>query len=720
MKKSLLLRSLVLFSFWGLYQGPNASAQQSHVRCQTTEHEQDLNTLNPKRFEQMMDNERLISKWIAEHPNAVRNQHSTISIPVVVHIVWNTAQQNITTAQVNSQIDVMNEDFSRTNADTVNTPAPFAAIAANVPYQFCLAQRDPLGNITDGIERRQTSVTSFSTNDDIKHYSSGGLDAWDVTQYFNIWVGPFGGGLLGYAEFPTPGLSNTYGVAIQWDAFGRNGSAASPYDLGRTVTHEVGHCLNLYHIWGDDGSGCTGSDSCADTPNQSAATYGCYTFPHTDACTPSGNGIMYMNYMDYSDDNCLNVFTENQASRMIASMNLFSPSLLTSNGCQPVVLVSDDAGIPAIVNPADGSASCDTVLTPIVTLKNWGSSALTAATINYQIDGGPANTFSWTGNLASLTSVDVALPAVSASGGFHSFVAYSSMPNGVPDVNNLNDTSSVGFTVNGGGGSPLPMSEGFESPSFPPPGFAVDDPDGAGTWELNTGSFHGGAQSAVMNNYSYNAPGQLDNLLLPSYDFGSVAFPQLTFWLAYADYYSAGLGALTDSLQISISTDCGSTWNVLFQDGGTTLNTTPSGTPISAAFTPTAADWEQFTIDLSAFASSGSGQIRFTNINDYGNWMFLDDINIDFSNGLQQLNAQAVSVYPNPSKDLLSVKTAELKGTSARLRIFNALGKQLHDQTVRLPLYQADVNIAPYDNGVYFLSITTDSGALRKSFVVQH
>ncbi|HEU4719057.1 MAG TPA: M43 family zinc metalloprotease, partial [Bacteroidia bacterium] len=279
-----------------------------------------------------------IQQYIAAHGSQVTSQ-SVYTIPVVVHVVYNTTTQNISDNQVFSQIQVLNEDFGRTNADA-NT---HWSQAANTTIQFCLAQQDPNGNATNGIERRHiTTNVSFGTNDNVKHFSSNGLDAWDPTRYLNIWVCNLGSSLLGYGEFPTTSVSQTFGVVILYSAFGSNftsyGTFAdiqSPYDRGRTTTHEFSHCFNLYHIWGDDNGACTGTDYCADTPNQANATTTCYTFPHTDACTGSSPGIMFENYMDYSYDNCLNLFTNNQKSRMLAVLST-APynALTTSNGCQ--------------------------------------------------------------------------------------------------------------------------------------------------------------------------------------------------------------------------------------------------------------------------------------------------------------------------------------------------------------------------------------------------
>lgn len=296
--------------------------------------------------------------------NALNRSSSFISVlPVVVHVVYKTNGQNISDAQIQSQIDVLNEDFARQNADTTSTPAAFRPAASATNFRFCLAQTDPFGNPTTGIERRMTTVTSFSTNDDVKTYSSGGMDAWDMNRYFNIWVCKLSGGILGYGEFPASAHTNTYGVVINYDAFGRTGLVSPPYNMGRTSTHEIGHCFNLKHIWGDDGGGCTGSDYVTDTPNQSSETYGCRSWPAYDACTgSSGNGYMYMNYMDYSDDNCLNMFTVGQATRMANAMSLFYPTLLTSTACESVNGLGDspdDFRFNLYPNPSSGIINVD-------------------------------------------------------------------------------------------------------------------------------------------------------------------------------------------------------------------------------------------------------------------------------------------------------------------------------------------------------------------------
>jgi hypothetical protein len=243
-----------------------------------------------------------------------------VRIPVVVHVVWNTANQNITEAQITSQIDVLNQDFRRTNSDVSTVPAPFAGLVADAEIEFVLADRDPAGNPTNGITRRQTTVTSFTFDDAVKSAATGGTDAWPSDRYLNLWVCRLdAGGLLGYAHFPGSPAA-TDGVVVTHTGFGTTGTAAPPFHLGRTATHEIGHWLNLDHIWGTSAvANCTDSDEVDDTPNQLGPNYGCPTFPHI-SCNNGPNGDLFVNYMDYVDDPCMVMFTHGQIARMKATL----------------------------------------------------------------------------------------------------------------------------------------------------------------------------------------------------------------------------------------------------------------------------------------------------------------------------------------------------------------------------------------------------------------
>lgn len=345
-----------------------AQAQNGHVRCATMQHMEDLKAADPTLEQRMKDDETLLEQEMARTQQS-RTSNVVYTIPVVVHVVWRTTAQNISDAQVQSQIDVLNEDFGRYNADTVNTPAAFRSVASATQFQFCLATRDPNGNPTNGIERRQTTVTSFNTSDLMKSYATGGLDAWDVNRYLNIWVCNLSGGVLGYGEFPSTTRTNTFGVVVMFNCFGRVGTLNPTYNKGRTCTHEFSHCFRLYHIWGDDGGSCSGSDGVADTPNQAEENYGCPTFPMTDACSPNAPGIMFMNYMDYGDDRCLNMFTTGQASRMFSAINAFYRTLFSSNGCELVNSIGNEPNVSFNVypNPTEGMISIDLFTSAVTT-----------------------------------------------------------------------------------------------------------------------------------------------------------------------------------------------------------------------------------------------------------------------------------------------------------------------------------------------------------------
>ena len=235
------------------------------------------------------------------------NAQGKIEIPVVVNVIYRTAAENISDAQIQSQIDVLNEDFNATNADVTQTPALFSGVVSDMDLQFVLV----------AVNRKYSSKKSWGTNDSMKKTSMGGLDPTNPTEYLNMWVvnkmTSGGGTILGYAQFPG-GNPATDGVVIGYNFFGRTGTVSAPFDKGRTATHEVGHWVNLRHIWGD---ATCGNDQVSDTPTHNASNFGCPSYPHLSTC--SGTPVeMTMNYMDYTDDACMYMFTAGQKQRATA------------------------------------------------------------------------------------------------------------------------------------------------------------------------------------------------------------------------------------------------------------------------------------------------------------------------------------------------------------------------------------------------------------------
>lgn len=294
-----------------------------------------------------------------QNGSATEASSDVIVIPVVVHVVWRTAAENISDDQIISQIEALNADFSRKNADFSMVPAIFAARSAVAGIQFVLASVDPQGRPTNGIIRKQTNAQLWINDDRIKKSATGGSDAWDSRQYLNIWVANLSSSLIGFSTFPGAPAEKD-GIVIRYNAFGTRGTLSPPYDRGRTLTHETGHWLGLQHLWGD--TPC-GDDGVEDTPRQRAGNRGTPQFPRVNTgCDNGPNGDMFMNFMDFSDDRSLLMFTKGQVDRMRAQFRPGAPrqSLFSSKGAgEPWNLKPEDRTVApqrtsVFPNPANG------------------------------------------------------------------------------------------------------------------------------------------------------------------------------------------------------------------------------------------------------------------------------------------------------------------------------------------------------------------------------
>jgi len=310
---------------------------------------------DPAVAERMDAVETFTATWIANQANRPARPREVVTIPIVVHVLYNEPHQNISDLQIYSQIGILNEDFRMRNENLGDIPDEFLPLTADVEFEFCLASVDPRGNITTGITRTETEEAcigdfSFITEAGVPrlfYAFLGGADAWDSRRYLNIWVAPTCGAFLGFGFNPgqSVGLEED-GVIIDTRYFGNVCNDGRNHHLGRTTTHEIGHYFNLKHIWGS--SGCNEQDDFVqDTPPQENFHSGCPTHPAVSC----GSSDMFMNFMDFTDDACISMFTKGQKERMHAALNGPRSGLLTSNGCVFINQPSPDLSITVFPNP---------------------------------------------------------------------------------------------------------------------------------------------------------------------------------------------------------------------------------------------------------------------------------------------------------------------------------------------------------------------------------
>ncbi len=409
--------------------------------------------------ERMMNEDTKYRESFEEHENVMQaaraagslgKSMTTFTIPVVVHIM-HTGEPvgtgvNITEAQVQSAIDRLNEDYRKmpgTNG---------FGDGVDVEVEFCLASRDPNGNVTDGINRvNASSLTGYATEGISAGQGSGAnetslkaLSKWDRDEYYNIWIvneiedNDGGAGIQGYAYFPNSSASRD-GAVILFNAFGTVGNLKSYTSLNRTTTHELGHAFFLYHTF--QGNSCSESD-CENQGDRVCDTPP--TVTSTSCNNPACSGTQQVeNYMDYTSQTCMNMFTQGQKDRMRDAIQFMRPTLLTSLGCTPPN--SLDAGVTDISSPM--GYSCSTSITPEVEVKNFGSNTITSVQLKYRIDNGALQTYQYNGNIPTGETVSISLPTISTSFGAHSLEVFTDNPNGGTDGYQSNDSSTQEFEV---------------------------------------------------------------------------------------------------------------------------------------------------------------------------------------------------------------------------------------------------------------------------------
>lgn len=538
--------------------------------------------------------------------NRVDRAGDKVIVPTVVHVTYSDCEGDISLAQIQDALKVLNDDFNRQNADTNETRPEFTDYAASTTVEFRLAQVDPNGDPTEGINRIQTSL-SVNANNGIKS-----VEYWPSDRYFNIWVVEsiqnFGGGagtILGYAQFPNGGNWSTYGIVIRNDAMGRTGTSSAD---GRTLTHEVGHCFGLYHTFQ---SGCGGScnssgDYICDTPPaQSDPTYDCSTGTNTCSNDQSG-GSPYTsnvpdqieNYMSYNS--CQNMFTIGQRDVMVSTVE--SVSRLQN-------LVSED----------------NLIATGVVGLKT------AAATTNKQVvcEGSPivisqqasydAETFDWDfgGNAIPNQSTTANTEVTFYASGLQTIDFEMSK-------DSLSKTGSDAVFVLDKIGRYVPYLDDMENQMNVPSNewYAVNSDLDEHYWQVTERASYSGSKSLMVDNFGMCGT-HSDLLYSQSFDLSVYSSASINFKTAFAQVDASN----NDFIRVSVSKDCGESWNLIWVQGGATL--AGDNAPQATEFIPSSLDqWKEQSIPLNASYMLEGLVIRFEFVGRGGNNVYFDDLEI--------------------------------------------------------------------------------------------
>ncbi|MBT1706181.1 choice-of-anchor J domain-containing protein [Chryseosolibacter indicus] len=596
-------------------------------RCGTVEYGKSIKI-------QSIENEQKFEKWLEDKiksRSAKRTKSGPYKIPVVVHVIHRGeavgAGTNISDAQILSQLKVLNDDYRRQNEDASSTDPAFVSVAGSMDIQFVLAKRTPEGFATNGIVRVKGPKSSYTSSD---NYTLKSLSYWPSENYLNIWVCNITD-YLGYAQFPQsdlPGLDNsssnalTDGLVISYEACGSiddgNFNLDPDYNKGRTATHEIGHFFGLRHIWGDENA-CTGTDYIDDTPNQASQTTYCPQSSISDACSPK---VMFQNFMDYTDDACMNLFTAQQVQRMIAVLEN-SPrraTLLTSPGLLPPDPVANDIGIRKFVSPLE--TECSNNIVTSVQIRNYGSNNVSTARIRLRINGAIIETKDFSLSLQPLDSAVITFSNHALSNGFNTVAVEIVLTNGVADGDPASNNNIVSLSVLVPENVPLPYREDF---STFPENWYIQNFDEQLTWQLANGpNFQTDNKALLLPFYDYSDNlGELDVIYSPVFNLSTTTAATLFFDIAYMPY-----SASKDGLRVVAITDCStlSEGVTIYEKSGSELATTSRSKPY---FIPNkAADWRREMIDLTSFAGNNHVQLAFIGINDYGNNLYIDNISV--------------------------------------------------------------------------------------------
>ena len=607
-----------------------------------------------------------LNAYIAAHP-MVENFASgdSVIIPIVVHIVLPNPNI-ITDADVDYFINRLNTDYSGRNDDSA-VGSPFYGVRGHSLIRFALARRDINGNATTGIERKVGTGAIGTSNPQAIKTIAAGLAPWNITKYYNLWVGVGSGGLLGIAPEIGPGTQTGTaidGICCDYTVFANDPCySLSAFNMGRTAVHEIGHNMGLFHTFDQ---GCTGNDfeqltsagmtlptsllsAIDDTPPISVSTSGCPTQGTGNGCTPSVPK-MYQDYMDYTDDACYSMFTAGQVARMHYVIENYRTGYLTTKGhLPPDGTPANEVALTEITSPG-GSAMVNCTATnyafpacgigknglfaPKIKITNFGINNLNSITGNLVINGNLV-TKTVTGlNILGARSYILTFPNQNLVNGVNTLKFYTSNPNGVLDSINTNDTLAISTyyfnqTLDT---TSLPLYESFEDPSIDPTPTkwtVVNKTARTNTWTRTTAASKTGGACATMTLWGNTATGDIDYLKSPYLNLSNIVAGDslfISFNYAYK-LKGSGVANKVDTLSLEVSTDCGgNTWKSLWKKAGDSLKTVATYLGTSG-FVAGGSDWGSAKISLDAYRTTPI-YLAFKCRNGNGQNIYLDDINI--------------------------------------------------------------------------------------------
>ncbi|SFT84764.1 Por secretion system C-terminal sorting domain-containing protein [Algoriphagus locisalis] len=556
-----------------------------------------------------------------------RANNDPILIPVVVHVIHNGEGEgqgtNVPVSQIEEQLRILNEDFQRLNADAANTPAEFLPVAGQINIEFILAKQDPSGLPTSGITRTAGSKSTYDPNTDASII--GQLIQWNPDEYMNMYVVPLVSPFIGYASFPVsdlPGLTGaptsaiTDGVVIDYRYFGIGGSAVSS-SRGRTATHEVGHFFGLRHIWGD--GGCGVDDFVADTPLQDNSNNTCSANASRFSCDSND---MIQNYMDYTPDACMNLFTQGQVERfeVVLANSPRRVTLINNRATEEPELAENDLAIARVLEP--GEFECDPIINPSIEVLNAGQNTLTSGRIELRRNGTVLESKRVTFNLATGERFLVNFNEFTLLPNTNNIEFRITQANDVADLTVANNSRTINPILE----QPVDLPYAQDLSTFPAP-WAISNPDQLTTWEKRNLTISGTAQDLVsIRHYEYEAPGQLDYFISPIINLAEYPNAQLVFELAYAPYDQAGF---TDGLIVAVSQDCGNIFDIAnapYDKSGVELQTTAA--TLDEFIPSNNTQFRTELVNLSEYADLGSVRLAFISENAYGNNIYIRNIRI--------------------------------------------------------------------------------------------